>query len=115
MPHELIERNQWVLWNLEKIIDQKTGKQKIDKNTGELLFTKVPYQLNGNKASSTNTKHFASYDDVMWNKGKYSGIGYVLVDDPYTAIDLDDCIIRSEEHTSELQSRFDLVCRLLLE
>src|SRR5699024_12357154 len=24
-------------------------------------------------------------------------------------------IIRSEEHTSELQSRFDLVCRLLLE
>src|SRR5699024_12055130 len=26
-----------------------------------------------------------------------------------------DLVIRSEEHTSELQSRFDLVCRLLLE
>src|SRR5207249_7899242 len=26
-----------------------------------------------------------------------------------------DCFYRSEEHTSELQSRFDLVCRLLLE
>src|SRR5699024_11756559 len=25
------------------------------------------------------------------------------------------CLERSEEHTSELQSRFDLVCRLLLE
>src|SRR5207249_11015128 len=25
------------------------------------------------------------------------------------------CALRSEEHTSELQSRFDLVCRLLLE
>src|SRR5437868_10120596 len=25
------------------------------------------------------------------------------------------CFDRSEEHTSELQSRFDLVCRLLLE
>src|SRR6266513_6051761 len=25
------------------------------------------------------------------------------------------CQVRSEEHTSELQSRFDLVCRLLLE
>src|SRR2546428_10270797 len=25
------------------------------------------------------------------------------------------CILRSEEHTSELQSRSDLVCRLLLE
>src|SRR5438067_3579108 len=29
---------------------------------------------------------------------------------PYTFL-----FIRSEEHTSELQSRFDLVCRLLLE
>src|SRR5437868_11985768 len=27
----------------------------------------------------------------------------------------DGTYIRSEEHTSELQSRFDLVCRLLLE
>src|SRR5437868_9908203 len=27
----------------------------------------------------------------------------------------DDSARRSEEHTSELQSRFDLVCRLLLE
>src|SRR5579885_1712760 len=26
-----------------------------------------------------------------------------------------DALLRSEEHTSELQSRFDLVCRLLLE
>src|SRR5207249_5276023 len=26
-----------------------------------------------------------------------------------------DALVRSEEHTSELQSRFDLVCRLLLE
>src|SRR5699024_11804020 len=25
------------------------------------------------------------------------------------------CFIRSEEHTSELQSRFDVVCRLVLE
>src|SRR5699024_12536682 len=30
-------------------------------------------------------------------------------------IDLDHRVVRSEEHTSELQSRFDLVCRLLLE
>src|SRR5437868_9959535 len=28
---------------------------------------------------------------------------------------LKECVVRSEEHTSELQSRFDLVCRLLLE
>src|SRR5699024_12449105 len=35
---------------------------------------------------------------------------------PYHQIPLDEQFrIRSEEHTSELQSRFDLVCRLLLE
>src|SRR5437868_15506915 len=33
----------------------------------------------------------------------------------YTAKDIDTWATRSEEHTSELQSRFDLVCRLLLE
>src|SRR5699024_12442169 len=31
------------------------------------------------------------------------------------AYHLNDVRIRSEEHTSELQSRFDLVCRLLVE
>src|SRR5699024_12001687 len=30
-------------------------------------------------------------------------------------IEDDKTVVRSEEHTSELQSRFDLVCRLLLE
>src|SRR5438067_9978648 len=30
-------------------------------------------------------------------------------------VDRFDPSVRSEEHTSELQSRFDLVCRLLLE
>src|SRR5699024_11440350 len=39
----------------------------------------------------------------------------------FKTVDPDECFIvkvngdRSEEHTSELQSRFDLVCRLLLE
>src|SRR5699024_12602329 len=35
---------------------------------------------------------------------------------PYRSVKLSPPLIsRSEEHTSELQSRFDLVCRLLLE
>src|SRR5699024_11760750 len=33
----------------------------------------------------------------------------------YTLMDLPRFDTRSEEHTSELQSRFDIVCRLLLE
>src|SRR5699024_11981529 len=32
----------------------------------------------------------------------------------YTLMELPILMLRSEEHTSELQSRFDLVCRLLL-
>src|SRR5699024_12770804 len=34
---------------------------------------------------------------------------------PHQAALTRGCKVRSEEHTSELQSRFDLVCRLLLE
>src|SRR5437868_9580616 len=34
---------------------------------------------------------------------------------PVERTELHDVQTRSEEHTSELQSRFDLVCRLLLE
>src|SRR5207249_8458428 len=34
---------------------------------------------------------------------------------PLSAVRLKCALLRSEEHTSELQSRFDLVCRLLLE
>src|SRR5437867_7586615 len=34
---------------------------------------------------------------------------------PGTGLEADEQIFRSEEHTSELQSPYDLVCRLLLE
>src|SRR5689334_24479456 len=40
-----------------------------------------------------------------------------MLNDPYGwgGIHLPDIYVRSEEHTSELQSQFHLVCRLLLE
>src|SRR5699024_12576336 len=38
-----------------------------------------------------------------------------LQDKEIYLLDLTALVARSEEHTSELQSRFDLVCRLLLE
>src|SRR5699024_11486485 len=43
----------------------------------------------------------------VYEEGKYVMLAYK----PFK----DDEEVRSEEHTSELQSRFDLVCRLLLE
>src|SRR5699024_12592942 len=46
----------------------------------------------------------------------------LLLENPLRTVKLPVCVLygfvmmlRSEEHTSELQSRFDLVCRLLLE
>src|SRR6266704_5939248 len=56
------------------------------------------------------TTLFRSEDDgdpfcvFVWHQ---SGIGALVVGDRFRT--------RSEEHTSELQSRFELVCRLLLE
>src|SRR5207247_8910468 len=41
--------------------------------------------------------------------------GRVAADEPGRDVALEHDLHRSEEHTSELQSRVDLVCRLLLE
>src|SRR5699024_11866234 len=42
----------------------------------------------------------------------FPGVGFPI---QFVYQDTVDKLMRSEEHTSELQSRFDLVCRLLLE
>src|SRR2546421_5718496 len=44
-----------------------------------------------------------------------SGVERLVVEPHLSASDADVVRKRSEEHTSELQSRSDLVCRLLLE
>src|SRR5699024_12194766 len=55
----------------------------------------------------TNPSKFLLWQDVLLG----------LFDKHIEGLDLDRYYesLRSEEHTSELQSRFDLVCRLLLE
>src|SRR5699024_3954242 len=53
--------------------------------------------------------YFKNYDYV----GKFNdGLAKVQLNDMYGFIDKSGAEVRSEEHTSELQSRFDLVCRL---
>src|SRR5690606_41575805 len=54
---------------------------------------------------------------VFYDKGSYSDDWRYLEAAPsdQTASAQWGCLIRSEEHTSELQSRENLVCRLLLE
>src|ERR1035437_10128965 len=57
-----------------------------------------------------HTRSISGDTPIVWIAGKYlSSQGY-KDDGPYTSR-----VARSEEHTSELQSRQYLVCRLLLE
>src|SRR5699024_11542061 len=57
--------------------------------------------------------------EKLWESGNFPNAFFAVND--FSLIELlkflksKDLQIRSEEHTSELQSRFDLVCRLLLE
>src|SRR5690606_4287565 len=48
-------------------------------------------------------------------RARPNDLPYRLPRNPQLAADLLDRLLRSEEHTSELQSRENLVCRLLLE
>src|SRR5437868_11452637 len=59
------------------------------------------------------TTLFRSSDGSTTVTYRRIGDDNVLVE--YGEMRLDVDVARSEEHTSELQSRFDLVCRLLLE
>src|SRR5207249_11365039 len=75
--------------------------------------TKVPFKLlaldiaDNNSIESFGKQLFTQINqlDVLINNA-----GYLV-----TGLAEETSIERSEEHTSELQSRFDLVCRLLLE
>src|SRR5699024_12706563 len=58
----------------------------------EALWDKLPRTAEHLEGAREDILAFASYPKEIWRQ-----------------------IWRSEEHTSELQSRFDLVCRLLLE
>src|SRR5690606_40332648 len=49
------------------------------------------------------------------NNDRIKAKNLFLVDKDYLKNNSDDLVPRSEEHTSELQSRENLVCRLLLE
>src|SRR5699024_11439688 len=61
-----------------------------------------------------NLQRLADLEEGLYRKRLISYGG--LLKEIHKELNLDDAEDgRSEEHTSELQSRFDLVCRLLLE
>lgn len=80
--------SQWVLW-------------KKEKRAGE--FTKIPYQINGLPASSTNPDTWSTYDEVKKLSSNFSGIGFVVTKESgYIFIDFDHCLNDKQEITNPL-------------
>src|SRR5699024_11411184 len=79
---------------------------------GDFLFLIVCNHIIGFKPTIGIDREFA--EGAFFHIRRQIGGSRQVTDVAYGGID-NPAIARSEEHTSELQSRFDLVCRLLLE
>src|SRR5699024_11866547 len=106
----------------------QTQKEDLDKGisdlTGVLEELKGEMQRKFDAGFNEINANFTQIFRELFGGGKAEmQLDYTDCDDPLNAgIEIVACPpgkkltkIRSEEHTSELQSRFDLVCRLLLE
>src|SRR5699024_11466697 len=86
--------------NCHKVISTSDSIEETEKINGE--FKVYMYCPNCNYRMDKITRTHFSFNTKAGACPTCKGMGKSLV-------------IRSEEHTSELQSRFDLVCRLLLD
>jgi hypothetical protein len=91
IPLELRLLPNWIMWRLEY-------PNGLDKKP-----TKVPYQINGFKASVSNPSHWVTFDIAFKHIGDYSGLGFVFTNSNYAGIDLDDA---STLHTGEANPNY---------
>lgn len=82
IPEELKAFNNWVLFKSTPKTDKK----------GVVKYTKIPYQVNGKKASTNKPDTWNSFDAVKAVAVKFSGIGFVFNNSPFVGIDIDHCI-----------------------
>lgn len=80
-PSELLALPQWVCWR--KVF--RDGK-----------WTKVPYQIDGVKASSTNRDTWTTFENCLQNINRFDGLGFCFTAG-YIGIDLDHCFDASGE------------------
>lgn len=66
IPQEMKALNNWVCWKLE----EKDGRK-----------TKVPYQIDDKKASTTNPNTWNTFETVCKAAGNFNGIGFCLTED----------------------------------
>ena len=57
--------------------------------------TKIPYQLSGARASSSDENSFCSFDKAISVVGDYDGVGLGIFD-PFIAVDIDHCVENGE-------------------
>lgn len=76
LPKDIKENGRFCLWRYE----EQNGRT-----------TKVPYRVNGKRASSKNIRHFASFTEVLKVAAPYDGIG-MGVFSSFAAVDIDDCV-----------------------
>src|SRR5699024_12035346 len=97
--------------------DKKYDRNKLKKILCRLKEEKYGIVLRGKGILANNKGDWLDFDflprEIEIRKNKPQTIGQiVLIGKELNKKEIEK--IRSEEHTSELQSRFDLVCRLLL-
>jgi hypothetical protein len=74
-------QRRWVLWRLEK-------------RPGEEKDTKIPYQVGGKKADSTDPATWATYSEVAASTVGFSGVGLVMGEVEgihVSGVDIDEC------------------------
>src|SRR5699024_11217482 len=83
-------------------------RSDVNSVKGDINSVKNDVRSNSKKISAIQEKLEVIEKQTAWNTESYNTI-HDNISEKVSNLE------RSEEHTSELQSRFDLVCRLLLE
>lgn len=66
VPQFMKDQKQWLLWEFQPVIDEKTGKQKIDKDTGKPKFTKVPtHPIGKYEVSAQKISAYQTYEEIL--------------------------------------------------
>src|SRR5690606_4657996 len=96
---------------------KKPGTFTIDPNT-KIIFEKgnIDLQAIGTKLSD-QIEELTGFQLKVTEDNQKNGVGniYLSLNKKIDTLGEEGYVLRSEEHTSELQSRENLVCRLLLE
>src|SRR5690606_40051084 len=102
--------------SLDESAGESIGIERISGAAGQSIFARLTEAF----AQGLVDRYYEDHYGDLIREGKLSAQAVDVGDLPWTEVDDHQDLavartIRSEEHTSELQSRENLVCRLLLE